>query len=169
KALITTVAASIVITYGLVAHNVVRPSVVAQETITGDWTAKIRETGRGSMLWLSLSRKEAVGKGFQMSTDIPLGDFTGLNPNSGTDAQFSLKRDAGAVVFTGLFRNGNGVGEFRFTPNGGFVSTMQNLGYDGLTTEKLFTMAIHDVGTGFINELKSLGYEKVPLNKLIAM
>lgn len=35
--------------------------------------------------------------------------------------------------------------------------------------EKLFVMAVHDVGTSFINELKSLGYDKIPVDKLIAM
>src|SRR5262245_15798576 len=135
KGLIISVAAFMVITYGLAAYKVVYLSAAAQDAIIGDWTAKIRETRRGSMLWLSLNREGTGLNRFQMSTDIPLGDFTGLNPNAGGDVQFSLKREAGAIVFTGLFRNGNGVGEFRFTPNSGFAGTMQNLGYDGLTTE----------------------------------
>ena len=68
-------------------------SIAAQETITGDWTAKVRETARGSMLWLSLNRNRDLGRGmFQMSTDLPLRDFTGLNPDAGANAQFSLNR-----------------------------------------------------------------------------
>jgi hypothetical protein len=76
---------------------------------------------------------------------------------------------AGVVVFDGLFKDGRGVGDFRFTPNGGFVSRMRELGYADLPTEKLFSMTIHDVSTRFIGELKSFGYDKVPVDKLIAM
>ena len=80
-----------------------------------------------------------------------------------------MQREAGTIVFTGLFSNGKGVGEFRFSPNGNFISTMRGLGYEELSNDKLFTMTLHDVGTRFISELKSLGYDKVPINKLIAM
>jgi len=151
-------------------YGVTRPSVAAQESITGDWTAKIRETPLGTVLWLSTTSNSADGRrNWQMSNDFPLSDFSGLNPNAGANAQFSMQREAGTVVFTGLFSNGKGVGEFRFTPSGAFINTMRGLGYEELSTDKLFTMTIHDVGTRFIGELKSLGYDKVPVNKLIAM
>lgn len=179
RTLIATVALSvaglIVISASLLAAGMARPAAAAQESITGDWTGKVRETSRGGpVLWLSLMRREGRddekrGR-FQTSFDVPLSNFAGLNPNAGGETQFSLQREAGAVAFTGLFRNGNGVGEFRFSPDGGFVTRMQNLGYnETLTTEKLFSLAVHDVGTNFISELKSLGYDRIPLDKLLAM
>jgi hypothetical protein len=170
KTLVITTAAFMLIAGTLMISGLAHQPVIAQETISGDWAGKVRETTRGRVLWLSLNRSETDRNRFQMSLELPLGDFTGLNTDAGANAQFSLRREAGEVTFVGLFRNGNGVGEFRFTPQSSFAGAMRNLGYeDELTTQKLFTMTIHDVGTGFINELRSLGYERVPLNKLIAM
>jgi hypothetical protein len=155
---------------GLLARGYTAPSSSVQETISGDWTAKVKQADRGPVLWLSLNRNTDAGKGgFQMSSDFPLQDFTGLNPNADSNVQFTLQREAGVVLFDGLFKDGRGVGDFRFTPNNGFISTMRSLGYDELSVEKLFSMTMHDVGVKFINELRALGYDKVPVNKLIAM
>ncbi|MGH9855982.1 MAG: hypothetical protein ACREBD_39605, partial [Blastocatellia bacterium] len=170
KALIIITIAIVFAALGVLAHGGGTSSPVAQETITGDWTAKVRQTDRGAVLWLSLNRNTDAGKGrFQMSSDFPLPDFTGLNPNANSNVQFTLQREAGVVLFDGLFKDGRGVGDFKFTPNASFISTMRNLGYDDLSVEKLFSMTMHDVSTSFINELKSFGYDKVPVNKLIAM
>src|SRR5215470_14989733 len=169
KALIGATIVLVFIALGFLAHSGAT-SPAFQETITGDWTAKVKQTDKGAVLWLSLNRNTDAGKGrFQMSSDFPLQEFTGLNPNADSNVQFSLQREAGVVLFEGLFKDGRGVGDFKFTPNGGFISTMRNLGYDDLTTEKLFSMTMHDVGLKFINELKSLGYDKTPVDKLIAM
>src|SRR5215831_17641057 len=170
KVMIVSTVAFVFVAIGLLARGYTAPSPAAQETIAGDWTAKVKQTDRGPVLWLSLNRNTDAGKGrFQMSSDFPLQDFTGLNPTANSNVQFSLQREAGVVLFDGLFKDGRGVGDFKFTPNSGFISTMRNLGYEELTTEKLFSMTIHDVSAGFINELKSFGYDKIPVNKLIAM
>src|SRR5262249_44247919 len=169
KALIITTTALAFVALGLLARGGAS-SGAAQETISGDWTAKVKQTDQGPVLWLSLNRNTDTGKGrFQMSSDFPLQDFTGLNPNANSNMQFTLQRGAGVVLLDRLFKGGRGVGDFKFTPNGGFISTMRNLGYDELSVEKLFSMTIHDVSVKFINELKSLGYDKVEVNKLIAM
>src|SRR5262249_40189561 len=162
KVIIVSTVAFAFVAIGLIASGYTAPSQAAQETITGDWTAKFKQTDRGPLPWLSLNRNTDAGKGrFQMSSDFPLQDFTGLNPNANSNVQFTLQREAGVVLFDGLFKDGRGVGDFRFTPNSGFISTMRNLGYDELTTEKLFSMTIHDVSSSFINELKSFGYDKI--------
>src|SRR5215475_12128579 len=167
--MISTIALAIAAT-GLLTRGYAAPSPAVQEAITGDWTAKVKQTDKGPVLWLSLNRNTDKRKGdFQMSHDFPLRDFTGLNPNANSNVQFTLQREAGVVLFDGLFKDGKGVGDFKFTPNNGFISTMRNLGYDDLSVEKLFSMTMHDVGVKFINELKALGYDKVPVNKLIAM
>jgi hypothetical protein len=97
-----------------------------------------------------------------------LRDFTGLNQNANSNVQFTLRREAGVVLFDGLFKDGKGVGDFKFTPDSGFIATMRNLGYDGLTTEKLFTMAFLDVDSNFVKELNALGY-KPDLDQLISL
>src|SRR5499426_1707148 len=170
KALIITTTTLVFAALGLLSRGGDASTGAAQETITGDWTAKVKQTDRGPALWLSLNRNTDSGKGrFQMSSDFPLQDFTGLNPNADSNVRFTLQREAGVVLFEGLFKDGRGVGDFRFEPNSGFIATMRSMGYDGLTTEKLLSMALLDVGVNFINELKSLGYDKLPLDQLFAL
>src|SRR5262245_58275928 len=155
---------------GLLAPGYTAPSPSVQETITGDWTAKVKQTDKGPVLWMSLNHGSDRGKGrSQMSCDFPLQAFTGLNPNANSNVQFTLQREAGVVYFDGLFKDGRGVGDFRFEPNSGFIATMRSMGYDGLTTEKLLSMALLDIGVNFINELKSLGYDKLPLDQLFGL
>jgi hypothetical protein len=156
---------------GLLTSGYTAPAPAVQETISGDWTAKVKQTDKGPMLWLSLNRNTDARKGgFQMSMEIPLQDFTGLDPNANSNVQFRLTHDAGTVVFDGLFKDGKGVGDFKFTPNNGFIGTMRKQGYsDDLTTEKLFAMAVLDVSANFIKELKSIGYDRPDLDQLIAL
>lgn len=155
---------------GLITRGYTAPSPALQETISGDWTAKVKQTDRGKVLWLSLNHgSEGRRHRSQMSSDFPLQDFTGLNTNASANVQFTLRREAGTVFFDGLFKDGRGVGDFRFDPNGGFIATMRSLGYDGLTTEKLFTMAVLDVSSNFINEMKSLGFDNPTFDQLISL
>lgn len=146
------------------------PASAAQEVIAGDWTAKVKETSQETVLWISLTRDSKSRKGWgQFSHDVPLHEFSGLNPNASGNVQFTLAREAGAFVFDGLFKDGKGAGDYRFTPSGDFVNTMRGLGYEGLTTERLFELASLDVNTGYIKELKALGYDNLPVNKLIEL
>ena len=166
KALIT----AAFIAVALAAYGLSGPASLAQETITGDWTAKVRQSDKGPRLWLTLTSSSENGKNrFNSSFELPLQDFSGLTTNAGSNAAFSLQREAGVVVFTGLFSDGKGVGEFRFTPNRGFVSALNGQGRDRVTTDELFAMTVHDVSTAFINELKSHGYDKVSVDNLIGM
>jgi hypothetical protein len=170
KTLMITAIALVFAAVGLLPRIYSAPSSSAQETISGDWTAKVKQTDKGPVLWLSLNHVSDRGKDrSQMSCDFPLQDFTGLNPNANSNVQFTLRREAGVVFFDGLFKDGRGVGDFRFTPNDGFIATMRNLGYDNLTAEKLFSMAVLDVSTSYVNELKSLGYDKLSLDKLFGL
>jgi hypothetical protein len=170
KVLMISAMALVFAAIGMLTRGYTAPSPAVQETISGDWTAKVKQTEKGPVLWLSLNRSSESRKDrFQTSSNFPLQDFTGLNPNANSNVQFTLQREAGTVFFEGLFKDGKGVGDFKFTPNGGFIATMRNLGYDDLTSEKLFSMAVLDVGANFINELKSLGYDKLTLDQLFGL
>ena len=170
KVLVISTVALVFAAIGMLKRSYTAPSAAVQETISGDWTAKVKQTDRGSVLRLSLNHGSEDRKGrSQMSSEFPLQDFTGLNPNANSNVQFTLRREAGTVFFDGLFKDGRGVGDFRFTPDSGFVSTMRNLGYENLTTEKLFTMAVLDVSSKYINEMKSLGFDRPDLDQLIGL
>src|SRR5262245_7501445 len=169
---ITLTTATILATTALaiLAYSLTKPSVAAQGTIRGDWTAKVKQTDKGPVLWLSLNHDSDRRWGrSQTSSDFPLQAFTGLNPNANSNVQFTLQREAGTILFEGLFKDGKGVGDFRFEPNSGFIATMRSLGYDGLTTEKIFTLAVLDVRSNYINVMKSLGFDKPGLDQLIGL
>src|SRR5262249_12974847 len=134
----------------------------------GDWSAKVKEGKNGRQLWLTLRRDEENHHG-NWSMDMPLGDFRGLDAGANGAVQFNLSREAGVITFEGLFKDGNGVGEFKFAPSGAFISAMRSLGYDNISIDKQFAMTLHDVTTGYVNELKGAGYDKVPLDKLTSM
>src|SRR5262245_50801490 len=99
----------------------------SQEQFRGDWTAKVKDTDK-LMLNLTMDVDKEGRKHFSnWGFTLPLRDFSGLNPNANSQIQFTLNREAGTVLFDGLFKDGKGVGDFRFTPNTSFISTMQGL------------------------------------------
>jgi hypothetical protein len=71
---------------------------------------------------------------------------------------FDIVREAGAFHCEGYFKAGNGAGTFSFTPNASFLAEMRSLGYNRLTSEDVYAMAIHDIGLKFVRDLKNLGY-----------
>lgn len=145
--------------------------VNAQETRKGEWVGRVRERDGRSRLWVQLYENRDTKDGrenySQSSFEIETQELSGFNPAS--TSQFTLKREAGTIVFDGLFKDGKGLGDYTFTPNAAFISAMSSLGYNEIKPEKLFTMTIFNVTTGFINEMKSLGYTDIPQDKLISM
>ena len=65
---------------------------------------------------------------------------------SGAAVNFQIVRDAGTLNCEGWFKNGSGSGHFTFTPNQSFANEMRSLGYQNMTDETLFSMAVHDIG-----------------------
>jgi hypothetical protein len=113
--------------------KLVAPANAAQEAIKGEWVARVRETDKGNKLWLQLyrsrekdSNKDGREHHSQMSFDIEPQELSGFNASS--TSQFSLRREAGEVVFSGLFQNGKGLGDYTFTPSAAFVTAMRALG-----------------------------------------
>ena len=79
KVLLTAAATLTLATVGLLVYGLHNSASAAQETITGDWTAKVKETSKGPMLWLTLTRDSERRKGWNYSSsDIPLQEFSGL-------------------------------------------------------------------------------------------
>src|SRR5262249_12648810 len=60
------------IVIALAAYDFSKPALLAQETITGDWTAKVRQTDKGPRLWLTLNSSAENGKHrFNSSFELP--------------------------------------------------------------------------------------------------
>src|SRR5437016_13427318 len=80
-----TMIAATFIVIAFAAYGFSRPPLPAQETITGDWAAKVRQTDKGQRLWLTLNSTSENGKHqFNSSFELPLAAFTGLNPDAGS-------------------------------------------------------------------------------------
>lgn len=130
-------------------------SALAQETLTGTWTASVggerfgpkfgqkfekadednaeEKTEKRDGLYLSLERRSERGGRHQMGQTFDFSELQGLTREQaqGTGpVRFALVREAGRVDLEGSFQAGKGSGTFTFTPNAGFVSAMKSRGFD---------------------------------------
>jgi hypothetical protein len=134
---------------------------------SGVWTASLRENDP-STLEVSLfqgKNKSHLWRGYNniMGFDAPLAAVTGLAASdvnsAAANVQFALIRPAGTIGFEGRFSDGNGAGNFRFTPNEAFIKEMESLGYKEFTDDDLLVLAAHDFAPQTIRDLRQMGYE----------
>ena len=135
----------------------------AGAAIHGAWTAST-DGEKPGFIQLNMVRRNS---NWGNTTDLAaLSGLTNaqINAASATPVSFEMRRDAGVIRFEGSFRNGDGAGQFDFTPNRSYVDTLRSLNVD-LTSDRwddeetgLFRLAMHDVSVAFIREMQSLGY-----------
>ena len=58
---------------------------------------------------------------------------------------FELHRKAGTIRFDGSVRDARGRGRYEFTPHDGFKRALEKMGFRGLESERLLTIALHDI------------------------
>lgn len=137
------------------------------ETRSGVWTASLDDDDPSSLqISLFQGRKESKNwRGYNniMGFSVPLATFSGLSASDinapAANVSFAMTRAAGTIRFEGRFSDGNGAGNFRFTPNEGFVREMESLGYKDFTDDDLLVLAAHDFVPQTIRDLRQLGYE----------
>ena len=131
-------------------------AALAQDTLTGTWTASVGDEGRGPKfgrklaekadendwqkeggkrdgLHLSLERRTERGGRSQMGQTFDFAELQGITREQaqGTGpVRFALVREAGRVDLEGSFQNGKGSGTFTFTPDRGFLGAMKSRGFD---------------------------------------
>jgi hypothetical protein len=139
--------------------------------ITGTW--KISLAKGIHQVELTLRRMLSGDRRLANSLNLPLAALPGLSHKAllseGAQVNFEFVRDAGVLAFKGRVSQGQGDGSFAFEASADFMEGMQSLGYESLTGESLFTMAIHDVNRAFVRELSALGYERIPVAQLVEM
>lgn len=135
-------------------------------------TAMTAHADRTRGAW-HLSERSDGRMQFQMSSErsnnsspIDPKEFTGLTTaqrmaTTETPVDFTLRRDAGTIHFTGTFVNGDGVGRFTFEPNRSFEAAVRSAGVktegDDFDDDHLFSLALFDVSSSFIREMQSMG------------
>jgi hypothetical protein len=128
-------------------------------TIRGTWRADYDNywTRSNNERWISIQlRHDRSNNGIGIpAREVPaLADRTADGP-----IQFSLRRDAGRIDFTGTVRDGRASGDFTFMPNADFVSGMGRLGYSGLSTDDVWRFTMHDVSRDYVSDYKNAGYQ----------
>ncbi len=135
--------------------------ISAQDSITGEWIIEMKPGT--DFIYLSIHRRSDRGGNYSSSSDIRADSIKGLSAaqvsGSGSAVSFQIVREAGTLNCEGWFKEGKGSGSFTFSPNQRFAAEMKGLGYEQLSDEKLFSMAVHDIGLAFIRELNALGYD----------
>ena len=145
--------------------------------IHGSWTAST-ETAKAGRIHVNISR----GNWQHYGNTMKLADFRGLSDaqiHSGvqTPVQFQLAREAGTLQFEGVFKNGDGAGQFTFQSNPSFANAVRGLGVafelkhrrqDQNEENDLFNLAMTDVSTAFIRSMQAEGYN-VSLDKYLQM
>jgi hypothetical protein len=145
----------------------------AQSSLTGDWTAKVSESGE---INLNFERSSEEGRKNQTGQTYDFAELRGLSREealNGGPVKFSLVREAGTIECEGRFQNGKGSGTFRFTGNPSFVAGMKSRGFDFETSgddrhqeERLFAAATLNVTTALADDLASAGFGKLDVDDL---
>jgi hypothetical protein len=131
-------------------------AALAQDTLTGTWTASFgdkytdkkfgkklsekadendwqKDDGKPDGLHLSLERRSERGGRHQMGQTYDFSELQGITREQAQGSgpvRFALVREAGRVDLEGSFQNGRGSGTFTFTPDRGFISAMKGRGFD---------------------------------------
>jgi hypothetical protein len=138
--------------------------------ITGQWTI----VGPVIRDHVQLETRRTSSKGtMSSSSPVPMNQLRGLTQaqleSTGTVVRFDVVRDAGTLQFQGYVQNSSGGGTFSFSPNLNFEGEMRSLGYAGLTEEKLFVFAMHDISTAYVREMNALGIRPESTDQLVTM
>jgi hypothetical protein len=146
----------------------------AQESapITGQWI--IDGIGVPDQVQLTLHRSIGKSGSSTNSSGYPVKSFLGLSraqmdSPEGVMLHFQMVRDAGTLACEGYFKRGNGAGTFTFSSDPSFVSEMRKLGYAGLNSEMLFSMAAHDVTLEYVRGLHSVNAAPSSSDELVSM
>lgn len=144
--------------------------IVAQNPVTGDWTADARDRKGSDAGKIQLNFELRTEKGRnQHGNSFSYGELQGLTREQAQNGRvsFRLVREAGTVDCEGSFTDGKGAGTFRFTPDSGFLSAMRSRGFDFSTSKhgsdnidaRLFSAALVNVTTALADDLKSAGFD----------
>lgn len=142
----------------------------AAQTLQGGWA--ISPSNQAGEVELMLFRRTEHSN-MNSSNSWKLDQLTGLTAAqlkaASSPVRFAIAREAGRIECTGNLQAGSGGGAFTFTQNPEFLKNMRSLGYDGLSDDTVFAMALHDVSTAFVKELKAEGVQIPNKDMLLAL
>ncbi len=151
--------------------------IVAQNTLTGDWTATTK-VEKPDKIYLSFEHRSEKGGKNQTGQSYNFTDLQNLSREQASNngaVRFSLVREAGTIDCEGSFTNSKGAGTFRFTANPQFVSAMKSRGFDFEKSSsknerdnenRLFAATTLNVTTALADDLLSANFGKLDVGDL---
>ncbi|MFB9844713.1 M56 family metallopeptidase [Mucilaginibacter ginsenosidivorans] len=101
------------------------------------------------------------------SDSFLLSEFSSLPKD--TKGDFTLKRDAGTVLFNGKFDGNDGYGHYKFTADKGFTDYLKSEGITGIEENDQFAFFIINIKRDYVAMLKANGYTHLGKNDLVSM
>jgi hypothetical protein len=135
-----------------------------QNRMSGKWTIDIPAGAQKARLVLNRGGNDDHWASFH----VPVAQLHGLSPTDAITA-FQLARDAGTFNFKGSLQNGRGSGDWTFKGSSTFVSEVQKHGYDQLSDDHLYKLALNDINAAYIGELAQAGYRNLSVDQLISL
>jgi hypothetical protein len=139
--------------------------------MTGEWAAEFRpDTGAVHLMIHRRVGAQGSDKRYFLLSLYRLEGLSQVLPiQNESNLKFQLTRDAGTFLFQGVFQNGTGSGSYQFTYNPAFITKMRELGYDNISPENQFLMAVHDISISLARELRELKGRSLPFDELISI
>ena len=134
-------------------------SPLAATDLHGAWTATSDSPDR-----VQLFMTTGQWHQYRRSFDLP---ELGVSPSvvqarTSTPVNLKLDRDAGTITLEGTFKNGDGAGQFTFSPNRTYYEAIRSMGLtvelsdDRSDGDQLFSLAVVDVSLAYIRSLRAV-------------
>jgi hypothetical protein len=138
-------------------------------SIDAPWTAKI---GKSDPAKLQFNVSER--KGSMLGVGVPIAELEGLSAadlDSGRPVTFTLRREAGAITFTGRFEDGLGEGTLRYVGDPAYWAKIAAMGIENDWSDRrynLLALPLLDLRTDYIAALRREG-AMAPLSDYVGM
>ena len=127
-------------------------------------------------VWFAVIKGDKISFHFKRDNDDESNSFSGTTfslsefPNlpRNQSGNFSLKREAGTMNFTGKFEGDNGMGRYKFEGDDAYVKHMSSQGIN-LDARDQMTFFFVDVKRSYVTMLKSEGFKSISKNDLIPL
>ncbi|MEO8361471.1 MAG: M56 family metallopeptidase [Vicinamibacteria bacterium] len=134
--------------------------------LPGTWEVR-RSDNDAQKVYLQLSDRRNSQHGFMIATSELEGASTALLTAREGSAKFQIRRDAGTMMFDGVFRSGVGAGTYDFTPDTAFPGEMVKRGFDSPNSTEQYQLARGNIGFAYLDELNRQKYDRPTLAELV--
>jgi hypothetical protein len=142
----------------------------AQNVLSGTWTIQPEASGDKIQLQLRYQLGNEDGR-FQDSHDFSI-ESLGLRAGDLTSAphsvQFTLRRDAGVVDFTGTIGDGVGAGHYTFAPSSSYPDAIASRGIERPDAQAQLIAALLDASLSYADGMIAAGLRPSSFDKFIA-